>query len=432
MKIFLSSIGCRLNQSEIETLGRELLAQGHVIVKDAAAADKAVINTCAVTKQATRDARTQTRRIHRLNAEADIFLTGCYATIAPHELQQFNGSVTLVNNKEKSNLIEIVDPRVAVKSQPFEQEPIMREFLSGNMGNTRAFVKVQDGCDNKCTFCITTIARGAGKSRPLGDIVSEVQSLAAAGYKEAVISGVHLGSYGRDLAHHIGLRHLVQALLRHTDIPRLRLSSLEPWDIDPDFFSLWQNPRLLPHLHMPLQSGSDKILRRMARRTSRQSYRQLVACARDQIADLNLSTDIILGFPGETEFDFEQTLDYVREIRFARIHAFTYSSRPGTAASNMPGHLPKVVKKERTGRIIELGKKLSLDFHRQYEGHIRPVLWESNIGANKDGLLWSGYSDNYIRVTTTGPVDLFNSVTPTRLYDIKADGALGAIINRST
>lgn len=412
-------------------MGRQLLAQGHEIVQDAASADKAVINTCAVTSQAARDARSQTRQIQRKNSTSDIYLTGCYATVAPNELQQFNGSVTVIANKDKSRLIQILDPLITTDDMPFDQEPIMREFLSGHMGNTRAFVKVQDGCENKCTFCITTIARGAGTSRPLGNIVSEVQALSSAGYKEVVITGVHLGSYGQDLSEQLSLRLLVEALLHHTDIPRLRLSSLEPWDLEPSFFTLWENQRLLAHLHMPLQSGSDKILRRMARRTSRNGFRELVKAARSQIADLNLSTDIILGFPGETDFDFEQSLDYVREMRFARLHAFTYSSRPGTAAAKISGHLPKAIKKGRTRRMIELGKELSFDYHQRYDGQIRPVLWESTIGANKDGLLWGGYSDNYIRVNATGPVDLFNSVTPTRIYNIEADAVKGTIIDPS-
>ena len=428
MKIFLNSIGCRLNQSEIETLGRQLLAQGHQIVQDAASADKVVINTCAVTAQAARDARSQTRRILHQNAGTEIYLTGCYATIAPDELKQLNGSVTVVTNKDKDSLIQIIDPQVVKENLSFEQEPIMRDFLAANMGNTRAFVKVQDGCANKCTFCITKVARGASASRHLGDIVAEIHALSAAGYKEVVITGVHLGSYGQDLSQDIKLRHLVEAILQHTDIPRLRLSSLEPWDLDLDFFNLWENPRLLPHLHMPLQSGSDKILKRMARRTSRAGFRQLAAAAREQIPDLNLSTDIILGFPGESDYDFEQSLDYVQEINFGRLHAFTYSSRPGTAAAQMSGQLPNAIKKERTRRMIALGNRLSLEYHQQHDGRIRPVLWESNIGANKDGLLWSGYSDNYIRVTALGSVGMFNSVTPTILHNSKSDSVQGTII----
>jgi len=428
MKVFLHSIGCRLNHSEIETMARQLLAAGHEIVADAGAADKVVINTCAVTAGAARDARSLTRRIHRDNASAEIILTGCYATIAPQELARVQGAGRVVANQDKAGLVQMLDPQARIDLPVFDQEPILRDFLAGNLSHTRAFVKVQDGCDNRCTFCVTTIARGKGQSRHLGDVVAEIQTLAAAGYQEAVLTGVHLGSYGHDFGNQVGLRHLVQAILQHTDIPRLRLSSLEPWDLAPDFFSLWQDLRLLPHLHLPLQSGSDKILRRMARRTSRASFRELVDAARAAIPDLNLSTDVIVGFPGESEADFEESLAYVREIGCGRLHVFSYSPRPGTAAARFPNQVHGAVKKERTRRMIELGQELSLAFHRRYAGRTLNVLWETNTGADKDGLRWTGYSDNYIRVTAHGPADLFNKVTPTRLSDAHAEGMQGAIL----
>ena len=415
MKVYLSSIGCRLNQSENETIARQLLSQGHEIVTDPNQADSVVINTCAVTNEAARDTRSQARRIHRHNPTAQIFLTGCYATIAPNELQALPGMPRLIANDNKDNLIHIMDPRANGHTPVFDEEPILRDFLTSRMGNTRAFIKVQDGCDNKCTFCITTVARGQGQSRRFGEIVAEIQALSSAGYKEAVLTGVHLGSYGKDIDQRSSLKDLIAAILTHSDIPRLRISSLEPWDIDPDFFELWNNRRLLPHLHMPLQSGSDSTLRRMARRTTRDSYRRLVAAARDAIPDLNLSTDLILGFPGESERDFAESMDYVREINFSRLHAFTYSARPGTAAANMTGHIAPDIKKDRTKQMISLGRILSEDFHRRFEGQTRSVLWESSTGADRSGLLWAGYTDNYIRVQANGPLDLFNTITPARL-----------------
>jgi threonylcarbamoyladenosine tRNA methylthiotransferase MtaB len=427
MKVHLSSIGCRLNQSEIETMGRQLLANGHEIVADPTQADQVIINTCAVTREAARDARSQTRRLHRDNPDAAIYLTGCYATIAASELQNLPGTPQVIPNSAKMQLVRRLDPRADLQLPIYDQEPVLREFLAGQMGNTRAFVKVQDGCNNRCTFCVTTVARGESASRHLGDIVAEIQALAAAGYQEAVLTGVHLGSYGRDLDHQIALGDLVTAILRHTDIPRLRLSSLEPWDLEPEFFDLWQDPRLLPHLHMPLQSGSDAVLRRMARRTSRSSYRQLIAEARARIPNLNVSSDIILGFPGETAADFEQSLEYVREIGFARLHAFTYSSRPGTAAAKMSGQIAKQVKKERTRQMIALGEELSRLFYEENRGSVRPVLWEQAIGADNGGLRWSGYTDNYIRVVANGPQNLFNTVTPTILLAVQGDGVAGEV-----
>ncbi len=431
MKVYLSSIGCRLNQSEIESMGWQLMAHGHQLVNEAENADKVIINTCAVTTQAARDARNQTRRIQRTNPESEIFLTGCYATVAPKELGELEGNIRVIPNNDKNRLVPRLDSRIKDDEPLFDREPIMREFLAGTAGNTRAFVKVQDGCNNRCTFCITTIARGAGQSRHLAEVITEIQDLSTAGYKEAVLTGVNLGSYGQDLDTKTRLFDLVKAILHHTDIPRLRLSSLEPWDLTPDFFTLWEDYRLLPHLHLPLQSGSDDILRRMGRRTSRKAFRELVTAARKRIPHLNLSTDIILGFPGETEDDFEQTLDYIREIAFSRLHAFTYSPRPGTAAAKMAGHIKKAIKKDRTRRTIDLGRELSLAYHRRFTGQTRPVLWETNIGADKNGLRWSGYSDNYIRVTANGPVNLFNSVTPARLYAPQPEGISGVLIGSS-
>ncbi|MCB0034085.1 MAG: tRNA (N(6)-L-threonylcarbamoyladenosine(37)-C(2))-methylthiotransferase MtaB [Anaerolineales bacterium] len=429
MKVFIHSIGCRLNHSEMETLARQLMAAEHEIVADAAVADHVVINTCAVTAEAARDARQTTRRIHRTNDTAEITLTGCYATIAPQELEVLPGVRAVVHNAQKEQIGAQLDSAVGDADVPvFDQEPILRDFLGTAVSHTRAFIKVQDGCNNKCTFCVTTIARGEGQSRHLGDIVAEIQHLAAAGYQEAVLSGVHLGSYGYDFGNQAGLRDLVEAILKHTDIPRLRLSSLEPWDIAPGFFELWEDPRLLPHLHLPLQSGSDRILQRMARRTKRESFREIVNDARTHIADLNLTTDIIVGFPGETEEDFQESLEFVREIGFSRLHAFSYSQRPGTAAAKMAGQLPKALKKERVNRMITLAEELGREFHQQYEGQTVNVLWESAVGADENGVRWSGYTDNYVRVIAHGPAEMVNQVTTTQITATDAHGMQGVVV----
>jgi len=432
MKIHLHTIGCRLNQAEIETMARQLQAGGHAIVHDAAEADTIILNTCAVTAEAARDARHLTRRFNRANESAQIVLTGCYATLAPDVAAALPGVGRVVANDDKERLPLLLDPALPADAPLFDREPIAREAQPGSYGRTRGFIKVQDGCDNRCTFCVTTVARGAGRSRPLPDIVAEVERFATAGYGEVVLTGVHLGSYGRDLGRSEGLRELVAALLEHTDIARIRLSSLEPWEIAEGFFRLWENPRLMPHLHLPLQSGSDRVLRRMARRTSRADFRALVDEARAHIPDLSVSTDIICGFPGETEADFAETLEYAEATGFSRIHAFSYSPRPGTAAARMAGQLPEPVKRERTGRLIALGEQLSLAFHRRYEGATRSVLWETATGANADGLLWAGYTDNYIRVSAAGPPDLMRRETPVLLGDPRSDGMNGTIQEANT
>lgn len=424
MKIYLHTIGCRLNQAEIETMARQFQAGGHTITNDVAEADKIILNTCAVTAQATRDARRLTRHFNHANEAAEIVLTGCYATLAPEVVGALPGVVRVVTNSDKERLPVLIDPSLPL----FDREPLDREFTPGSIGRTRAFVKVQDGCDNRCTFCVTTIARGPGRSRPLKEIVTEVNAFAAAGYGEAVLSGVHLGSYGRDLGRPEGLRELLAALLADSDIPRIRLSSLEPWDVADGFFSLWANPRLLPHLHLPLQSGSDRVLRRMARRTNQASFRRLAAEARAHIPDLNLSTDLIAGFPGETDDDFAETMAYVEELAFARLHVFSYSQRPGTAAARMPDQVAREVKRERTSRLIELGARMSTAFHRAHEGLVRQVLWETATGAQPEGLCWAGYTDNYIRVSAVGAADLMRRTTPVQLIDSGPDGMIGTIL----
>ncbi|HOU40649.1 MAG TPA: tRNA (N(6)-L-threonylcarbamoyladenosine(37)-C(2))-methylthiotransferase MtaB [Promineifilum sp.] len=427
MKIHLHAIGCRLNQAEIETMARQLAAGGHTPTADPAEADVIILNTCAVTAAAARDARNLTRRFARANASAEIVLTGCYATLAPAELAALPGVARVVDNASKASIPLLLDPALPTDAPLFDREPLARETAAGSIGRTRGFIKVQDGCDNRCTFCVTTIARGEGRSRPLAEVVAEVGACAAAGYQEVVLSGVHLGSYGRDQGRPAGLRELVAALLADTDIPRIRLSSLEPWDVAPGFFDLWANPRLLPHLHLPLQSGSDRVLRRMARRTTRAAFRALTDEARAAIPDLNLSTDLITGFPGETDADHAATLAYVEALGFGRLHVFSYSPRPGTAAARMPDQVSGPVKKSRAAALIALGERLGAAFHTGYDGATRPVLWEMATGAEANGLRWVGYTDNYIRVTATGPTGLMNRVTLARLSRPRADGMAGEI-----
>ncbi len=424
MKVYLHTTGCRLNQSEIETMGRQLIAQGHAVVEEPAAADTVILNTCAVTAEAAADARALTRRFHRSNQAADIVLTGCYATVAPAELRRLPGVARVVDNAAKDDLIALLEPTASATAD-YEHESLLREWRAGTAGRTRGFIKVQDGCDNRCTFCVTTLARGAGRSRALGDVVADVQAFAEAGYQEAILTGVHLGSYGRDLGQSQGLYDLVAALLRETDIPRLRLSSLEPWDVAPGFFELWANPRLLPHLHLPLQAGSDTVLRRMARRTSQTAFSALLIEARAAIPDLHISTDLIAGFPGETEAEFADTLAFVEAMAFGRLHVFGYSPRPGTAAARMAGQIRGPLKKERVRQLIALGDRLSLDYHQQHVGQTRPVLWEGAIGATRTGLRWVGYTDNYIRVTGEGSADWQNRIMPVRLVGARSDGMDG-------
>lgn len=408
MKVHLRALGCRLNQSEIDTMARQFEVQGHEIVEDAAHADWVVVNTCAVTQDATRDSRKLVRQMHRASANAEITVTGCYAQLAPQEAGALPGVARVVGNLEKDNLV------TTITGEPipvFDLEPLNRDAAAGWAGRTRAFIKVQDGCDNACTFCITTVARGEGRSRPIAEIVREVNSLHAMGYQEMVLTGVHLGSYGHDRAESDGLAQLVRALLDDTDIPRLRLSSLEPWDIAPEFFDLWQNPRLCRHLHLPLQSGCDATLKRMLRKTTQAQFRELVREARARIPRVCITTDVIVGFPGETDEEFDVSEAFIREMEFAGMHVFRYSKRPGTAAARMRGHIPEDVKKARSASLHALAAEMERRYAESFVGGTAPVLWEHVSGATQDGFINVGYTDCYVRVRAVHPRVLTNQIT---------------------
>ncbi len=422
MRVYLESTGCRLNQSEIEMLASQFRQAGHRIVMAADEADLFVVNTCAVTSEATRSSRMMIRRLHRANESAQVVATGCYAHLSPEVVGGLPGVSRVVNNLDKDRLVPIVLQGSPNASEDFEREPLDREFIPGAMGRTRAFVKVQDGCDNRCTFCVTTIARGAARSRPPGEVVREIQALAENGYQEIVLTGVHLGAYGHDWRDRRGLMTLVSTILEQTTIPRVRLSSLEPWDLTAEFFQLWENPRLGRHLHLPLQSGCDATLRRMARRTSQTSFGALVETARSQIPDLAVSTDVIVGFPGETDEEFEQSLAFVRAMEFMKLHVFRFSPRPGTVAARMSGQVAEEVKRERSARMLAQSDDDAARFYARFIGREMAVLWEQISGATEDGYANSGLTDNYIRVDMNFPAVLTNTISPVRLAGLTDRG----------
>lgn len=427
MKVYLETLGCRLNTSEIDALGRQLVATGHDLVPSPELADVAVLNTCAVTGEAARKSRQLARRLARANPSARLAVTGCYATLAPDDVSQLPNVELVVDNRRKDLLAELLQPW-SLELDGEQWRRLTPEAALHPPARTRAFVKVQDGCNNKCTFCIVTVARGEERSRRVGDLLSEIRQLVDEGYQEAVLTGVHLGGYGSDLD--TDLYGLVSAILEQTALPRLRLSSLEPWDLRPEFFDLWpaSNGRLCPHLHLPLQAGCDKTLKRMARRTRTADFRKLVAEARSRIPDLVVTTDIIAGFPGETAEDFDESLRFVEEMRFAHVHVFPYSGREGTAAAGFGGQVLAAERRARVDAMESVARRTGDAVRRSFLGAIRPVLWETlEHPANGTGAVWSGLTDNYLRVQTVAPagVDLENRITPARLVELD-DGGIWA------
>jgi len=333
-----------------------------------------------------------------------------------------------VGNDQKDNLPSLLAQAGYVQdSDPIPAIDDFPLFLLED-GHTRAFVKVQDGCDNRCTFCIVTVARGVSRSRPVADVIAEINRLAGLGYQEAVLSGVHLGSYGHDWDDRQGLYNLVQTILTNTDIPRVRLSSLEPWDLDEKFFELGQNERLLPHFHLPLQSGCDATLQRMARRTTQEQFAQLMESARQAIPDLSITTDVMVGFPGETDAEFEESIAFVEKMIFAKLHIFRYSSREGTAAAKMSGQVSPQKAQERSQRMHSLNAQLERDFRQRFIGRTMLVLWETSEPYGF-GLQWSGLTNNYTRVVTqTNPdINLRNRIIETNLVALAPAALVGQL-----
>ena len=412
-------------------MARQFRAAGHEIVASPDAADMAVVNTCAVTTSAASDSRGRIRHIARAGVE-EIVATGCWTTLQPQKALELPSVSRVVTNDRKDHLVaDVLDlhPNPSTGSgQAFDLEPLTRIPLPGLHRRTRAFIKVQDGCDNQCTFCITTVARGESRSRTVADIILDIQSALEGGTNEIVLTGVHLGSWGYDFDSH--LTELIKVILRETGTPRLRLSSLEPWDLSPDFFSLWTSPRLMPHLHLPLQSGSESTLRRMARKTTPGSFRELVKAAREAIPDVAITTDIIAGFPGETEKEFAETLDFVREMDFAGGHVFTYSARPGTGAARMKGQVKPELRKKRNHILQEALEESAKSYRERFVGRKMSVLWESTSEMGEWGWKMEGWTGNYLRVSAFAPSPRWNEVDRVSLEEVEDDRMKGVILNR--
>ncbi len=338
VRVKLLTLGCRLNEAELEDWAQHFQRRGLRVVGSEESADLIVVNTCAVTQEAVRKSRQILRRSHRANPEARLIVSGCLATLEGEALAREAGVDLVVGNRDKDRLAEMALDLLALPAMP---ELAITNVASPlfTRGRQRAFIKVQDGCRYQCTFCITTQARGEERSRPIGEVVEAINRLYRTGIQEVVLTGVHLGGYGSDPGDEIGrdLATLVARLLAETEIPRLRLSSLEPWDLPESFWSLFEDARLMPHLHLPLQSGSDAVLRRMARRCKTDAFARLVERGRALVPDLNITTDIIVGFPGEGADDWRRTLTFAEAMRFGHVHVFGYSPRAGTLAADPAG-----------------------------------------------------------------------------------------------
>ena len=414
MKILLKALGCRLNEAELEQWALVFRSNGHQIITEVEQADLVILNSCAVTVDAGRKSRQLTNRLYRQNPEAHLVVTGCYATLNLDEVAESLGVDLVVSNADKDKLPSIVMDKFAVRTMPLIAiEPGETSlFLRGRQ---RAFIKIQDGCRYRCTFCIVTVARGEERSRSIKEIIEEINHFHQQGLQEIVLTGVHVGGYGSDI--NSSLHDLVTQILAETDIPRIRFASVEPWDLPEDFFALFDNTRVMPHMHLPLQSGADTVLRRMSRRCKTGDFRQLVEHARSVVSDFNITTDIIVGFPGETEDEWQQSMEFVESIGFGHLHVFSYSPREGTKAARLPNPVQSAIKKQRGQAMRLLGERMKHAMFEAQKGKVTQVLWEKEQSDNNGNLVFFGYTPNYLKVQTHVCEDqrLENQIITTRL-----------------
>ncbi|NVJ51177.1 MAG: tRNA (N(6)-L-threonylcarbamoyladenosine(37)-C(2))-methylthiotransferase MtaB [Gammaproteobacteria bacterium] len=426
-KVFLTALGCRLNEAELQRWAQEYQAIGYQVTQRADDASVMVVNTCAVTGEAARKSRQVIRKFHRKNPAAKMVVTGCYASLEEQQANEILGVDLVVPNEQKDQLVAQTQAVLDIPSMPaMATEPGAPAIFARN--KERAFIKVQDGCRYRCTFCIVTVARGEEKSRTEQSIIDEINQHVAEGVQEIVIAGVHVGGYGSDIDS--DLYSLVKAILAKTEIARIRFASVEPWDLPEGFFELFANPRVLPHMHLPLQSGADSVLRRMARRCKTQEFAQLVNTARTQVPGFNVTTDIIVGFPGETEQEFAETLAYIESVGFGHIHIFTYSPRSGTKAARLPGQLDNATKKQRSQRLHQLAAQLKQQAMQAQLNQQVAVLWEGSPQVLDNGLVrFIGHTPNYHRVYVDVPAqyDLSNQVLMTQLTRVDGEMLEGQV-----
>jgi threonylcarbamoyladenosine tRNA methylthiotransferase MtaB len=415
MKVAIHTLGCKLNQAESELLARQFAEAGYTIV-NGDGADIHVLNTCTITHIADRKSRHLVRLWRKRNPQALIVATGCYAERAPQELAQA-GAGLVVGNEEKMHLMDFlkVDPATVARCS-------VGQLVKDGVSRVRSFIKIQDGCNDSCAYCIVPQVRGSEHCLTVADVVNQVKARVSAGYKEVVLTGTKIGSYKYNGA---DLKHLIEQILANTNEERLHPSSVQPQEISPELLSLWQDPRLCRHFHLALQSGSDSVLRRMRRHYSVDDYRQAVSLIRKTMPDVAITTDIMVGFPGESIEEFEESHRFCKEIDFANIHVFSYSSRPGTLAARMPEQVSDKLKKERSLRMLQMAQESARRFHKRFLGQDMSVLWENEVALGSG--IYSGLSHNYIRVFTESSETLANQFRSVYLVRLHNHGIWGDV-----
>ena len=427
-KVAFHTLGCKVNQYETEAMEKIFIDNGYTIVKVDEVADVYVINTCTVTNLSDRKSRQFIRRVKKINEDSIVAVVGCYSQVASEEVENIKGVDVIIGTSDRNRIVELCEKA----NEENQQINIVRsiktydEFEEINVDDiksmTRAYIKIQDGCNQFCSYCIIPYARGPIRSRQIYDIIEETEKLAKSGFKEIILTGIHVASYGKDLGE-IRLSDVIKEISTVNGIERIRLSSVEPNLITEDFMkTLVNSKKVCDHFHLSLQNGCDRILKKMNRKYTSIEYRKKVDLVREYMPNAGITTDIIVGFPGETEEDFKKTYDFVKDIGFSRIHVFKYSPRKGTPASKYENQVHGSIKSDRSERLIKLGEDLMEEFYSKYIGSTMEVLFEEN----NDGY-YEGYSTNYTRVKAYSDTDLVGQLVNVDILNFEKDHLVGRI-----
>ncbi len=424
-RVSFYTLGCKVNQYETNAMTQKFKEAGYEIVdmnKDIS--DICVVNTCTVTNMSDRKSRHSLRKVKEKNPNAIIVAVGCYAQVAKNDLENMSEIDIVLGNEEKSNIVQYVEEFIKDKSKLIEIQDIATKKEFEDMGQitytekTRAFIKVQDGCNQFCSYCIIPYARGRVRSRNLESIIKEITQIAKNGIKEVVITGIHVASYGKDFGNENGLIELLEKINEIDGIKRIRLGSLEPKIITEDFMKrLIKLEKICHHFHLSLQSGCDETLKRMNRKYTTEEVREIINRLRKYYNDVILTTDIIVGFPGETEKEFETTYQFLKEIKLYKMHVFPYSPRKGTRASVMKEQIDGNIKELRSKKLIELSNENQKMYNQQLIGQEVEVLFEDK--ENKNGITYyKGHTQNYILVKYKTDENLENTIKVVKISDI--------------
>ncbi len=428
-KVAFYTLGCKVNQYESDAMAELFSKKGYDIVPFDSIADVYVINTCDVTNESARKSRQMIRKASRNNPNAEIVVVGCYSQLRPDEIAQIPGVDVIIGTSDRHKIVDFLEDSRKGKQQIIVVNDIMKQnkfediSFKGYRQKTRAFLKIQEGCNMFCSYCIIPYARGPVRSRPIESILREAESLAEDGFKEIVLTGIHLGLYGHDLKdQNLFLFDVIKYISQISGIERIRLSSIEAMELTDDFISsLTGIKQFCEHLHVPLQSGNDRILRLMNRRYTAEQFRGKINHIRSLIPNISITTDVIVGFPGETDDDFMVTEKFIRELQFSRLHVFPFSPRDGTPAAKMKQQVRKAVKEERSRTLINLGKQLEQKFNERFIGRTMDVLFEEKVSEG----IYHGYTGNYIKVAVFSDEDLHNKLIPVNLKENRQTHILG-------